>query len=517
MKIHLPMGLRTDVHGWLTVSIIAATAIGIVLRVLQYVHRGGLWLDEALLANSIVTRSSRALIFSPLEYNQLAPPGFLQAAKVSTLIFGPSEFALRLPSFALSLACLAMFALLATRVLRRGEALFAVIVFAVSPILLTYAAEVKQYAGDATAAAGIALLAIKARESGYATRWIVASCIAGLSVVWISDTSMIVLAGTGIGMGLLAWIEHDKAGLKATAILAPVGLIAAGASLAGAARRMAGGTGGMMHGFWGTGFMPLHWQSAHDAIWLWPRFINLYSFVVGVQPLYGASLVLGLFGVRSLWKRGRRDVVLIVMMPVVAALIVSAARLYPLSPGRLTIYLGTALTIALAAGAGDLARRLQTAAPFAMAGLLLVFLSVPEFVRTGTPPPGRAEDLKPVLSHIRDHYLPGDKIYVYWAAAPASQFYRHQYGMDSAAWIPGGMKGDNWQAYVPELDKLRGSSRVWVIFAHTAFRGSSEGMIKYLDTIGRRRSEDSYPASTPEADATVILYDFSNSDSSAAR
>ncbi|MEO8576179.1 MAG: hypothetical protein ABI556_05750, partial [Gemmatimonadales bacterium] len=73
--------------------------LGAAIRVVQYFRRPALWLDEAMLSISIVKRPLRALIFSPLEFNQSAPPLYLQIAKISTMIFGPTELALRLPSF----------------------------------------------------------------------------------------------------------------------------------------------------------------------------------------------------------------------------------------------------------------------------------------------------------------------------------------------------------------------------------------------------------------------------------
>jgi len=220
---------------------------------------------------------------------------------------------------------------------------------------------------------------------------------------------------------------------------------------------------------------------------------------------------MGAFGIWSLWSRGRRDTVLIVISPFFIALIASAAQMYPLAPGRLTLYLAPAMIVSLAAGAGAIAERWPAGELFAQAGLLLVLVDVPQFVRAGTPPFGRDEDVRPVLSHVRAHYHKGDRIYVYWGAAPATEFYGQRYGIARGQWISGGLNGDDWKAYVPELDALRGSTRVWVVFAHTDTHEIRDGMIRYLDSVGQRRTDDAYPAPPPNVDATVILYDLSGS------
>ena len=67
---------------------------GVIVRIIQYSFNRSLWLDEAALASSIVTRSYGGLL-GGLDYNQIAPIGFLFAEKFFILLFGNNEFALR--------------------------------------------------------------------------------------------------------------------------------------------------------------------------------------------------------------------------------------------------------------------------------------------------------------------------------------------------------------------------------------------------------------------------------------
>ena len=70
-------------------------AFGIVLRLIQYLANRSLWVDEAALASSIVTRTYRGLL-QPLDYYQSAPTGFLMVERFFVELFGNSEYSLRL-------------------------------------------------------------------------------------------------------------------------------------------------------------------------------------------------------------------------------------------------------------------------------------------------------------------------------------------------------------------------------------------------------------------------------------
>jgi len=74
--------------------------IGVVLRLWQYGANPSIWVDEAALARNIIDRDLWQLL-GPLDYAQVAPAGFLLAVKLTAVLFGISEYALRLvPIFA---------------------------------------------------------------------------------------------------------------------------------------------------------------------------------------------------------------------------------------------------------------------------------------------------------------------------------------------------------------------------------------------------------------------------------
>ena len=141
-----------------TVGLVSA---GLILRLLQLFNGRSLWKDEASLAVSIVERSLVQLVKTPLEYNQVAPPLYLMLAKLSTLLLGSSEFALRLPSFLCSAASLLLFVVLARQVAEGAAFYAALAMFAFSPLLIEYAGEAKPYSADALGALAVVLCAMR--------------------------------------------------------------------------------------------------------------------------------------------------------------------------------------------------------------------------------------------------------------------------------------------------------------------------------------------------------------------
>src|SRR5437660_4867339 len=110
--------LQPLVHRMLAsrLAVAAIVAAGIALRLWQYLANASLWVDEAALARNIVDRSVLGL-FSPLDYGQVAPWGFLLVEKLAVTLFGNNEYALRLFPLLCGIASLALFYLVVREIL----------------------------------------------------------------------------------------------------------------------------------------------------------------------------------------------------------------------------------------------------------------------------------------------------------------------------------------------------------------------------------------------------------------
>ena len=163
----------------------AVTALGIVLRVRQYLHDRSLFLDEAFVATNIARKSPGELL-KPLFYDQRAPAGFLLLVKGACTALGGSDLALRLVPLLAGCGAMAIFFAVARRFVQRGAALLATVFFAFSEAQIFYASDLKQYSLDTFAVLGLlwafALLEDRplnlARASGLA--------LLGAAAIWCS-------------------------------------------------------------------------------------------------------------------------------------------------------------------------------------------------------------------------------------------------------------------------------------------------------------------------------------------
>ena len=122
--------------------------VGIVLRLWSYYDGRALFLDEANLALNIA-ELNYAAFFSPIGYQQYAPPIYLCLVKLSTQVFGMNEWALRLPSIIAGILSLWLF----WKILQKHFPtplirLYPLILFACAPIFVRYSTELKQYSID---------------------------------------------------------------------------------------------------------------------------------------------------------------------------------------------------------------------------------------------------------------------------------------------------------------------------------------------------------------------------------
>ena len=123
-------------------------ALGAALRLGLYFSRPSLSIDETMTSLEIGVRSFGGLLHV-LDYAQTAPPLFLWAVKLCTLIGGMNEFALRAVPLVLGLLVPLYVWRVARRLMPEPFALTAVAFSAVTPALIEYSLTVKPYVGDA--------------------------------------------------------------------------------------------------------------------------------------------------------------------------------------------------------------------------------------------------------------------------------------------------------------------------------------------------------------------------------
>jgi len=133
-------------------SALIIVAVGIVGRTISFIEYRSLWLDEALLAESIVPRDWTELLAQPLSNGQSAPILYVVVIKaISSIYIGPAEISLRLFSlfsFLWLLVCLWFFLkeILKMDNIKTG---FVLSLTAIVPSYIYYSTELKPYMSDA--------------------------------------------------------------------------------------------------------------------------------------------------------------------------------------------------------------------------------------------------------------------------------------------------------------------------------------------------------------------------------
>ena len=476
--------------------------VGGLLRTVVYLRAEPLWGDEAMLAANF----DRPLMeqMTGLNYYQVAPPGFLLLTRLSYLVLGDKELALRLVPLLAGLLALPLFYQLARHVLPPVGTVLAVALFALSPYLIYYSTEVKQYSLDVLVTIAITLATLRTIRGGLSTAAALRLGVVGFVLVWFSQAAVFVLAG--LGTVLLAVTIRARLPWRPFTQVAV--FWAAGAvivALASLISQSAETTEFMRH-FWANSFLspenPRQWFQALLMLMKHPGSLTL--------PFTGLLAMAGLL----LVPKKRRMAFALLLAPLGIAFVMSLLQLYPWSPlgdyfrsGRLFLFAAPALILAVAAGAAEFAldRRLL----FRLLGILLLMLLPfqPVMVTYAAFRPGRESDLgvrrpsvKPLMARLAAQWIPGDRIFVPASVVPVFDYYADRYPT---------LKGAIIQPR-PASEALP-SGRAWFLYQHTADLGGIQRVQQKLSQVGQ--PVRAYSAGLP----ALLLFDVHDTRSIAQR
>ena len=493
-------------------------AVGVALRLWQYLDNAALWFDELLLARNLVDRPLYELIMMPLDYVQVAPRGFLLVEKGAILLLGNHEYALRLFPLLCSLLALILFYLLARRVLAGLAVPFAMTLFVFTPAFIRYGSEVKQYSSDVAVMLLMTILVLN-WQSHPTTRRAYVIGIVGAIVVSLSQSAVFVLSGLGLMLLLRVAGDRDLEGLRALMPMAIIWGIAALVTVTASMATVTPETLASQREYFKSGFVPIPPHSIRDLLWPIDRFKEIFLFLLQVpwkEPALYERLAVYLsgavyattsaIGFWSLW-RTRRDTALALIAPGVMVLAASTAHWYPLK-GRLVLFLLPSLLIAAAEGV-DVFRRAGAPRLLIAVGMLLLVLPL-TWVLGKNLPIYRGEETRPVLEYVQQQRRESDVLYIYRGALHAVEYYGSRYDLHAkdvhfSVNYSGGTSG-----YFQELDQFCGQPRVWIIFSHSLQRLAEQpSILGYLDGIGVRLDSVTTPGNAHVYDSGAYLYDLS--------
>lgn len=410
---------------------------GAALRIVRFMEHRPLWIDEAMLALNVGSRSVLEL-FSPLDYNQVAPALYLVALKLSAATFGMHEWVLRAPALIAAFALLWVVWLVARRVMPESGALAAVALAATSPMLIGYSAEAKPYELDALVTAVLVLLALRVIEHNTRGRRVMIG-FAGILAPGFSLPASFVLAGLGCALLIASLQRRDRSGATSAIAWGAAWLASIGAAHTFAASDALAST---MNEFW----VPVM-VAVDEPGWAGRTLLAIrWSVLGGVDPRGRIpeliALLIGAGGVVLLFRRRGLAVASVLSLPIVMALIASAASLWPVF-ARLALFLapfGMWWVGALFAELfGDASRRVVVKA-VACAGLALVVVA-----DLGRPISAPYEESRALIHELRPR-LAGRPVFLLQSTIPAWVYYTTDWrNPDPArlAWYTQFGEGDN--------------------------------------------------------------------------
>jgi hypothetical protein len=335
--------------------------LGAVIRLVGYLLRFPLWIDECMLAENFLDRGFLDLLL-PLDDHQVAPVGFLWIELASVRLFGFSEWSLRLFPLLCGIGSLVVFRRLASRLLAGIPLVLAVGCLAVAKAPIGLSANAKPYATDLLVAATLMMLAVEWLQRPDRRGWLWLLVVA-LPLALVLSYPAVFVAGA-ISVGLLFPVCRQRNGGAWRAYLAynaVLGLVFSGV-LAISSGPAFQATRAFMVDYWSRlcGFPPLSDLSQLPA---W--FVNVHIGEVIFAVPYGAengggavSLLCCLVAAVAMYRRGQRP--LLVMLAALFALTFLAASMqrYPYGGhNRVMQFLVPAICLGTGLGAAKLLAR----------------------------------------------------------------------------------------------------------------------------------------------------------------
>jgi hypothetical protein len=488
---------------------LAAVALGCLLRIVQYLLDRSLWMDESYLSLNILHRSFAGL-WGALDYHQGAPIAFLLLEKSAVRLWGGSEYVLRFLPLLAGLASVLLFYKLASKVLPARAVPVAVGLFAISPALIYYSAEVKQYSSDAAIALLLYCLTIEGSRSQWKAGRTALAALAGALAIWMSHSSIFVLAGIGATISIALAVRKDWARLARVSVVGLCWMASLAVCYIVALRKLAGD--GELLNYWNANFMPFPPRSVADFKWLVDSFFGFFSTSAGLK-FSGLAALVFVLGCISMFRKSAERFFLL-LSPAIITLLASGLHKYPFG-GRLTLFLVPPVLLLMAEGAEAI--RSSASASLPATGVVLITLLFldpgtyilhhfakphSEIVQPGVMLP---EEIRPVVSYVRNHEKPDDLVYVFYGAEPAFDYYAERDSFPRNNVEIGRAAGNDLRIYESDLDRLRGR-RVWVLLSHIHGAGAQESKYIefYLGGLGPRLD------SLFVAGAEAYLYDLRN-------
>jgi dolichyl-phosphate-mannose-protein mannosyltransferase len=449
---------------------LAFLAAGALVRVRQWLFPRSLWHDEAMLALNVMRRTVAELL-GPLDYHQLAPPGYLWVVKGVVATAGPGELPLRLVSLLAGIAMMVAAWRIAWRIYGAWAGAMSAATLALAPGAIYYSNEVKPYACDGLVAALLILMGLRYLDEPLSPRRVLVLACAGSLALWTSYTAPFVLAGLGLSLAIASWQRRGEFASLARLALPAIAWVATWGVVYHLARQ--GPTLAYMQEYWSDHFMPAPSTPNHAAtamrmtlnLVVAPFESPLDAFG-SAERLTALALALSLIGAWALARRRSPAVLCLLVFPPVTLWLASVARLYPVD-GRLLLFLLPAI-VTLLGGGVELIAAQGAAAPALLAAAVMLSWPAIGAVQTLRHPDER-EDSLTLLRVLATEARPADIVYVWRGLDATLDYYRAtrpELWPSDVRIVLGTNQSSSAETSLSEINALCRHPRVWLLATH---------------------------------------------------
>lgn len=404
--------------------------VGVIMRLKHYLGNRSLWMDEAYLSSDIANMPLMQLATFQTMFPEQArqPAGFLIISKLSTLLFGISEYSLRLLPLSTSLLSLVLVYVLVKKILGRKEALWALGIFALAEPMIYYAAEVKPYSCDLLISLILFIVSteVLSREVNKAAIWTLS--LLGICAIWLSNASLLILPTITLLLFYKIQRSKDK-NLKitfflCTALLFTHFLIIYTNSISKMLENKD------LINISLPVFIPRPIFTSSSFAWLLNRFIGIFEHCLGLG--FGAILLaISIIGCFRFFRKNRMLGSLF-GLPIVSFLIANALQKYPFHY-RTSFFLTPCVTIFLVCGVTFIFGKIKH--QYLVVKILIFALLLGSSLSSSIPPFLRSHnkfDTRPLLQYLKTQRQKGDALIYNNSAQYAYGFYHGLLGMGSA-------------------------------------------------------------------------------------
>lgn len=391
---------------------------GAGLRLYVYFQNRNLIIDEANVARNISERGFIALL-QPLDYHQYAPPVFLWITKLSSMLFGMGEMALRLYPFLCGIASLVLFYIVTKRLLPLHTIWYPLSLMVFGAIFIRYSSELKQYMPDIFMALLLFWLAMKTDITKLSPgRFVIYWMLAGSVAIWWSMPSVFILAGVGM---YYAWMVIAGQKYRKLLHLTAVGIVWLAQFAAYYFLLLEEqANSDYLQNFHKYDFLfatpskPEEWQhNWYVFSALMRQFEGLYPYVHDINT---AFLILGVI---MLFKKARAFFFLLVV-PVLALCFAACIDQYSLMP-RVSLFIIPVIILIIGYGFAQIYYLKATwmKAIVLVAGLYAAGCNIAFMIER----PFKYEELTEGMQYLQDKKIPAAAISVYHSSVPAFIYY----------------------------------------------------------------------------------------------